>query len=113
MKIKTINKKELKKKLDNKDKFKLVNTLGTWQFMAKRIPGSINLDSLEKAEKLLKKDDEIIVYCSHKLCSASQMAYHTLAAKGYKNVRRYAGGIDEWERAGYPLEGEMVDKNEK
>jgi rhodanese-related sulfurtransferase len=27
---------------------------------------------------------------------------------GYKNVRRYAGGIQEWEEAGYPLEGSFV-----
>jgi rhodanese-related sulfurtransferase len=27
---------------------------------------------------------------------------------GYKNVRRYAGGIEEWEDAGYPLEGNVV-----
>jgi len=23
-------------------------------------------------------------------------------------VRRYAGGLEDWERAGYPLEGESV-----
>jgi rhodanese-related sulfurtransferase len=28
---------------------------------------------------------------------------------GYKNVRRYAGGIVDWEEAGYPLEGDFVN----
>jgi rhodanese-related sulfurtransferase len=27
---------------------------------------------------------------------------------GYKNVRRYAGGIVDWEEAGYLLEGDFV-----
>jgi rhodanese-related sulfurtransferase len=28
--------------------------------------------------------------------------------KGYTNVRRYAGGISDWEEANYPMESEMV-----
>jgi rhodanese-related sulfurtransferase len=31
-----------------------------------------------------------------------------LVRHSYKHVRRYAGGILDWEEAGYPLEGEMV-----
>jgi rhodanese-related sulfurtransferase len=27
---------------------------------------------------------------------------------GYTHVRRYAGGILDWEEAAYPLEGELV-----
>jgi rhodanese-related sulfurtransferase len=27
---------------------------------------------------------------------------------GYNKVRRYAGGIADWEQAGYPLEGNFV-----
>ena len=106
--MKLISKDELKKKIDNKDDFKLVMTLGTWQFMAKHIPGSIHVDTPEKAKEHLHIDDEIVVYCSNERCVASQMAYRTLVDSGYKNVRRFAGGIDEWEEAGYPLEGEMA-----
>jgi rhodanese-related sulfurtransferase len=29
-----------------------------------------------------------------------------LSQIGYKNVRRYAGGLSDWEAAGLPLEGE-------
>jgi rhodanese-related sulfurtransferase len=31
-----------------------------------------------------------------------------LTRMGYKKVRRYAGGIEEWQKAGYPLEGDFV-----
>jgi rhodanese-related sulfurtransferase len=27
---------------------------------------------------------------------------------GYSKVRRYAGGIVDWEQAGYPMEGDFV-----
>jgi rhodanese-related sulfurtransferase len=27
---------------------------------------------------------------------------------GYSKIRRYAGGIVDWEQAGYPLEGDFV-----
>lgn len=107
--MKLISKEDLKKKLEQNDDFKLVMTLSEWHFSAKHIPGSIQVDSPEEARKLLKPTDEIIVYCSDKNCYASQIAYKKLTESGCKNVRRYAGGIAEWEEAGYPLEGEMVN----
>jgi 3-mercaptopyruvate sulfurtransferase SseA len=36
------------------------------------------------------------------------IGYQLLTRMGYKNIRRYAGGIEEWEEAGYPLEGSFV-----
>ncbi len=31
-------------------------------------------------------------------------------SRGYRNVRRYAGGMFDWEQAGFPVEGEMAKK---
>ena len=103
-----ISREELKEKLDRKDDFKLVMVLGEWQFRAMRIPGSLNISAPEIAHKLLDLDDEIVVYCSNPACAARVTAYNQLTAHGYKNVRRYAGGISDWEDSGYPVEGEMV-----
>ena len=103
-----INKDELKEKLDRGDEFKLVMALGEWAFRAKRIPGSLNLSEPDEGLEMLDPNDEIVLYCSHEHCAASQYAYSLLEARGYANIRRYAGGIDEWEEAGYPLEGEWV-----
>jgi 3-mercaptopyruvate sulfurtransferase SseA len=50
-----------------------------------------------------------VVYCSNEDCIASQAAYRLLERHGYPNVRRYAGGLADWEAAGYPLEGDMVE----
>jgi rhodanese-related sulfurtransferase len=103
-----ISGEELKQKSDRGDKFKLVNALGEWAFNAKHIPGSINISKIEDAKKILNPRDEIIIYCSNTSCIASIIGYQLLTRMGYKNVRRYAGGIEDWEERGYPLEGSFV-----
>ena len=103
-----ISRDELKQKLEGKDQFKLVMALGDWQYRAKHIPGSLHFLTPEEALASLAQDDEIVVYCSNSACPASVFAYEYLVHHGYKHVRRYAGGILDWEEAGYPLEGEMV-----
>ena len=55
-----------------------------------------------------RSNDEIVVYCSNVACPASIMAYQILRSEGYNDICRYAGGLEDWEAAGYPLEGEMV-----
>jgi rhodanese-related sulfurtransferase len=100
-----INRDELKVKIDRGDTFKLVMTLNEWAFLETHIPGSINVSTPEQADKLLQFDDEIVVYCSGEGCPASSTTYHYLVSKGYSNVWHYAGGLTEWQAAGYLLEG--------
>lgn len=104
--MKTISREELKEKLDRSDDFKLVMTMSDWAFNAKHIPGSMNIYTEISGLELLNPDDEIVVYCSYKDCIASQMAYEILIDHGYTNVRRYAGGIADWEESGYPVAGQ-------
>jgi rhodanese-related sulfurtransferase len=92
-----ISREQLKEKLDRGDDFKLVMVLGDWAYRAKHIPGSLNISRIQDAANILSVDDE-----------ASQAAYRLLVDRGFENVRRYAGGLSDWEDAGYPLEGEMV-----
>jgi rhodanese-related sulfurtransferase len=106
--MKLITREELKEKLDKGEDVKLVFALGEWQYRAKHIPGSLYFHKLEEALKVLDQSDEIIVYCSNPACPASIFAYHFLVEQGYNNVRRYAGGLVDWEDAGYPLEGEAL-----
>ena len=103
-----ISRDELKRKLERKDQFQLVMALGDWQYRAKHIPGSLHFLTPQDALTSLAKDNEIVVYCSSSACPASVCAYEYLVHHGYTHVRRYAGGILDWEEAGYPLEGEMV-----
>src|SRR5258706_9224493 len=104
--IRTIGREELKAKLDRGDAFKLVMALNRWAFEAKHIPGSIHFDTPEELYAAVHPDDEVVVYCSHVDCLSSVAMYRDLVRRGYRNVRRYAGGLLEWEDAGLPLEGE-------
>jgi rhodanese-related sulfurtransferase len=102
-----ISREELKGKLDQAADIKLVFALGAWQYRAKHIPGSLHFNDRAEALQRLEQDDEIIVYCSNPACAASRFAYRFLMNHGYKNVRRYAGGLSEWEDAGYLLAGNV------
>jgi rhodanese-related sulfurtransferase len=104
--IRVISREELLEKLDRGDDFKLVMTMGEWAYKLAHIPGSINISTLPQAEEMLDPDEEIIVYCSNVECPASQAAYYYLVNHGYENVRRYAGGLDDWQQAGLPLASE-------
>ncbi len=108
MDIETIDREELRAKLDRGDDFKLVMTLHDWAFRALHIPGSLHFHSVEDALADLDVDDEIVVYCSNVDCVASQFAYRGLVENGYTNVRRHAGGLADCESGGLPLEGEAA-----
>ena len=103
-----ISRDELKEKLDPGDDLRLVMVLEDWQFKAMHIPGSLHIPAAKIDHDCLNYEDEIVVYCAVDACPASIIAYNRLKSRGYQNVRRYAGGIFDWEWAGFPVEGEMA-----
>ncbi len=104
----TINAQQLKHRIDAGEPVLLINALDESKFRAKHIPGSLNLFRKEDIEKSLKKDDDIVVYCTDQTCNKSILLYHLLEIMGYEHICRFAGGMREWDDAGYPLEGDMV-----
>ena len=106
--VDTIGRDELKAKLDRNDPFKLVMALNRWAYDAKRIPGSLHFDTPDELYAALTPDDDIVVYCSQVDCLSSVALYRDLVKRGYQHVRRYAGGLLDWEEAGLPLEGAFV-----
>lgn len=106
--IETIERDELRAMLDRGDELRLVMALNDWAFRAKHIPGSEHFDSLETALASLKPDEEIVVYCTSPECHSSVALYMALREAGYQNVRRYSGGLSDWEDAGLPLEGDWA-----
>ena len=103
-----ISSEELKEKLDRGDDFKLVMSLGEWEYKAKHLPGSLRVSTVEEALETLHPQDEIVLYDSGPPCIASRMACRMLKERGYERVRRYAGGLQEWDSVGYALEGEPL-----
>jgi rhodanese-related sulfurtransferase len=106
--VRTISREELKEKLDRGDDFKLIQALNRWAFDAKHIPGSLHFDTPEELLAAVHPDDGVVVYCSNVDCLSSVAMYRDLVRRGYRNVRRYAGGLLDWEDAGLPLEGTFV-----
>jgi len=102
------NATEIRQRMNAGEKLVLVNALEENKFRARHIPGSLNLFTKEAIEKNLKKDDQIVVYCTDHACNKSILLYYLLEAMGYKNLHRFAGGLREWEEAGYEVEGETV-----
>ena len=106
--ISTIGREELKARLDRGDDFKLIMALNRWAYDAKHIPGSLHFDTPDELYAAVHPDDDIVVYCSNVNCLSSVALYRDLVARGYRHIRRYSGGLLDWEDAGLPLEGMFV-----
>jgi rhodanese-related sulfurtransferase len=94
---------ELREKLKRGDEFKLVMMLSALAYQTKHIPTSLHFETAEDMIDALDPGEEIIVYCADLHCAASIYAYRLLERHGYRHVRRYPGGLTDWEQAGYPL----------
>ena len=118
--MKEISCKELKEKIDRKDIYKLVNCLSKEKFEMMHIPGSLNFPitpenfaDITRLQKELSSffalEDEIVVYCTDLVCQASIFIYNQLDNLGYKKIRRFSGGLQEWEADGYKFVGTSVE----
>jgi 3-mercaptopyruvate sulfurtransferase SseA len=109
-----ITRDELRAKLDRGDQFKLVMTFSEFAYRAKHIPTSLHFETVKETLGALNPAEEIVVYCTGVHCAASIYAYYLLERAGYRRVRRYAGGIADWEAAGYPVDhGTQVAKTDQ
>ena len=72
------------------------------------IPGSLRINTFEEGLEALDPEDDIVIYDSGPDCAVSRRDYKILKYHGYGHVRCYAGGLEEWVRAGHPLEGAGV-----
>jgi len=105
--MKLISRDELRAKLARGDDFKLLMVLSANAYQAKRIPGSLHFAIWQDALAALDPHEEIVVYCAGVYCAASIRFYSLLERSGYTRVGRYAGGLADWEAAGYPIESDL------
>jgi rhodanese-related sulfurtransferase len=87
----------------------LVDALPPISFAASHLPGAINIPPRSVDERAPRRipdrESEIVVYCQGPTCDSSIEVGRRLVELGYRNVRHYPGGKDEWKAAGLPLEG--------
>jgi len=107
-----ITARDLKDRLQTKDKPTLVHTLNDDHFRQVHLPGSQNacvfqvafLDQM--AELAPDKDTAIVVYGARAETRDAETAAGKLTRAGYTRVALLEGGLAAWRKAGYPLEGE-------
>ena len=103
--IKEIGIGEVKDKLDNGDKFALVDVREESEFAKDHLPGALHL-----GKGVIERDIETrvpdlntptILYCGGGFRSA--LAADNLQKMGYKNVLSMDGGIRGWREKNYPM----------
>jgi len=103
--IKEIGIDEVKEKLDNGEKFALVDVREESEFAKDHLPGALHL-----GKGIIERDIEThvpdlntptILYCGGGFRSA--LAADNLQKMGYKNVLSMDGGIRGWREKNYPL----------
>ena len=103
-----ITRQDLKRELDNGSGIVLVEALPEQYWKQGHIPGAIQIDHTEIKDKapglLPDKDARIVVYCANTQCQNSANAVKALQSLGYKNVREYVEGKQDWQEAELPLE---------
>ncbi len=94
--VEEISVRELKKWMDSKRNFRLIDVREPSEFQINRIPGSklIPLGNLPEKVHELDSADEIVVHCHFGGRSAKAVQF--LNKMGFKKVKNMAGGIDAW-----------------
>jgi adenylyltransferase/sulfurtransferase len=87
---------ELKRKMDRKEKFYLLDVREPYESRISTIGGHIiPINDLPKRVNELNKDEDIIVYC--RTGHRSNLAVKYLKdVEGFHNVKNLTGGINEW-----------------
>ena len=103
----TITRQELQAGLDA-GTITLVDALPASYYAQQHLPGALNLVAEDvparAAELLPDRDAAVVTYCSSTSCGNSGHVAAALTALGYRDVRKYAEGLQDWVEAGLPTE---------
>jgi rhodanese-related sulfurtransferase len=104
--IKKVSAADVKAAIDKKEKAVLLDVRDPNEYAAGHLPGAINVSrgTLEFNiwDKVTDKDAKIYVYC--KTAGRSAFATKTLNELGYKNAVLMDAHLEDWIKAGYPVE---------
>ena len=114
-----ITREELKQWLEKRSDFVLIDTSLPEYFQTSHLPKAQNacvyeVDFLNQVGSLAFPDSTkrsrhfipVVVYGSSTRSLASRTAAEKLTAAGYQQVFDYQGGLEEWQKEGYPLQGD-------
>jgi len=107
----SIDRDELKRWIDEKKEFTLLDVLPADAYEKTRLPGAKNACVYEvtflgqATEHVASPDSDVVVYCSSPSSRASTDAAERLTQAGYACVHEFEGGREAWAEAGFPFEG--------
>ncbi len=105
--IRTIERAELETGL-SAGTLTVVDALPESYYNQQHLPGALNMISEDVearvGELLPDKEAAIVTYCSNPACQNSTQVAVKLERLGYRNVRKYAAGIQDWVEAGLPTQ---------
>lgn len=107
--MKLIQREELKELLDGEDCC-VVMVMSRQHYSLAHIPGSQAVEDWVASHPNPDQEENIVVYCTNELSHASFQAFRKLESLGFAKIYRYAGGLEDWEEAGYPLEGSLFEE---
>lgn len=111
--MESIGREDLRRALEQRAVV-VVDALPPEQFRKSHLPGAINIplgQVAELAPKLLPdRNARIVIYCLNFTGRVSELVARDLIAIGYKHVRNYEEGKQDWAKAGLPLEGEAPNE---
>ncbi len=90
---------EVKMKIDQGDKFTLLDVRELWEFETASIDGAklISMGDIpSRANQELDPEDHIVVICHHGVRSMNVTAW--LRQQGFEKTQSMRGGIDAWSR---------------
>jgi rhodanese-related sulfurtransferase len=88
----------------------LLDARGAKFFAKSHIPGALSLPvndfdkAYENIQAKLKRDGQIVIYCSSVNCPDSGRLRDKLVKLGYTRVEIFKGGLAAWWKAGLPME---------
>lgn len=103
----TVNREELQQMVETGDVV-VLEALPPEYFDKEHLPRAQNLP-LDDLDELIPglvpdKDQAIVTYCSNAACENSTIAAARLRELGYRNVRKFPGGKQEWIESGLAVE---------
>jgi rhodanese-related sulfurtransferase len=104
-----IGRDELQRLIEQGHGLVLVDALPPMSYAHSHLPGAINLPPErvdgEVRRRIPDLESEVVVYCASPTCESSVEVGERLVELGYRNVRHYPGGKNDWREAGLPLDG--------
>jgi rhodanese-related sulfurtransferase len=113
--IETITAETLKKMIDDKASFVLIDARRDKDYNEEHIISAINVSATDISSKTLAEvapevTTKLVFYCQNTKCQASHIAASKALGAGYKYLYEFSGGIEDWKKHGYPT---VIAKNEE